>query len=102
MANVAADVAKEIELSVGLAMDPRTAVVDPSVTELEAMGLNVKISLALCEETELVEAFPPVAPAELWIASNTAREFGFVGLTVTAPSAVMPVGVVSVATPTTE
>ena len=75
---------------------------DPSVTVLEAIGLNARISLALWLETELVVAFPPVAPALLWIVSNTASEFGFVGLTVTVPSAAMPVGVVNVATPRTE
>jgi len=64
--------------------------------------LNARISLALWLETELVEAFPPVDPALVWIVSKTASEFGFVGLTVTLPSAAIPAGVVSVATPTTE
>ena len=63
VAKVAAEVEIETERSVGLEIDPSVVVADPNVTVLEAIGLNAKSSLALWLETELVVAFPPVAPA---------------------------------------
>jgi hypothetical protein len=90
VANVAAEVEIETDRSVGLAIDPRTVVADPSVTVFEAIGLSDMMSFELVVDTDVV-VVADIAPELVWTPSKTARltlvpAVGF-------PSAVMPLGV---------